>query len=106
MRSRVAAIITGLALIVGTGGAIALGESGSASSVHGGAANGQYKPGKTCTKKNKHGKKIKVPCPKPKPKPKPQPKPKPKHQGKPHKKAYHCTTHTIGKNIITKCRYY
>lgn len=59
MKARITTILTTALLVAGTGGAIALGESGSHSSPQGGAASGQYKPGKGCGDKNhkhkKHG---------------------------------------------------
>lgn len=52
MKSRFATAFTLFALLGGTGGAIAVGASGSSSSSQGGAASGQYKPGKGCGDKN------------------------------------------------------
>jgi hypothetical protein len=78
MRSRIAAVLTVGALLLGTGGPVAVGQSASSGGPLGGAASGQYQHGKTCTKKE-HGKKVKVACPKA--------KPKPKHHGKPHKRS-------------------
>jgi hypothetical protein len=47
MRSRILTIFTTLALVGGTGGAIAVGETGSHAGPNGGAASGEY-PGKGC----------------------------------------------------------
>ncbi|HTX30119.1 MAG TPA: hypothetical protein VMD09_01975 [Solirubrobacteraceae bacterium] len=118
MRSRIAAVLTIGALLAGTGGAIAVGQSAATGGPLGGAASGQYKHGKTCTKKE-HGKKVKVACPKPKPKPKPKHhKPsrgskgtphKPKHKAKHKKKkppappAANCTLTPSGPEIIAYC---
>ena len=45
MKSRIATTLTMVLLLAGTGGAIAIGESGSHSGPEGGAACGQYNPG-------------------------------------------------------------
>lgn len=52
MKSRIAAVATVLGLIGGTGGALAVANSGSHSGPNGGAASGQYRPGKGCGDKN------------------------------------------------------
>ena len=52
MKSKIATAATLLALLGGTGGAIALAGTVSSSSPHGGAADGEYKPGKGCGDKN------------------------------------------------------
>jgi hypothetical protein len=57
MRSRIATVFTVLALLGGTGGAIALAGQGSSGGPAGGAASGQYKPGKGCGDKNHKHKK-------------------------------------------------
>ena len=69
MRSRVAAILTVGALLAGTGGAIAVGQSGSSGGPLGGAASGQYCGGKNhkCPKpKHNCGKHHNQTCPPPK----------------------------------------
>ncbi len=48
MRSRLATVFTAVALVAGTGGAIAIGASGSHGGPLGGAASGQYCNGKKC----------------------------------------------------------
>jgi hypothetical protein len=102
MRSRIATIVTMLALVAGTGGAIALGQGGSGGSAQGGAASGQYKPGKGCGDKNhrhkKHGQ-----C-KP-PKKHKKPKHSQKHVTK-HKSSYHCKYHQAGQDLVGTCRFY
>jgi hypothetical protein len=65
MKSRVTTVIAALALIGGSGGAVAIGGVGN-KGPHGGAAKGEYWPGKGCGDKNhqhrqQHGN-IK-PCP-------------------------------------------
>ncbi len=57
MRSRIATVFTVLVLIGGTGGALALAGQDSSGGPVGGAASGQYKPGKGCGDKNHHHKK-------------------------------------------------
>jgi hypothetical protein len=52
MKSKIATAATLLALFGGTGGAIAVAGTASSSSSHGGAASGEYKPGKGCGDKN------------------------------------------------------
>lgn len=52
MRSRVATVLTILGLIGGTGGAVAIASHGAHSGPNGGAASGQYKPGKGCGDRN------------------------------------------------------
>jgi hypothetical protein len=54
MKSRIATVFTVLALAGGTGGAIAIAHSDSSGGPHGGAANGQYRPGKGCGDRNHH----------------------------------------------------
>ena len=54
MKSRIATIFTVLALAGGTGGAIAIAHSDSSGGPRGGAASGEYKPGKGCGDKNHH----------------------------------------------------
>jgi hypothetical protein len=54
MRSRIATVLTVLALGGGTGGAIAIAHSGSSGGPGGGAASGQYRPGKGCGDRNHH----------------------------------------------------
>jgi outer membrane biosynthesis protein TonB len=109
MRSRIAAVLTVGALLMGTGGAVAVGQSASTGGPLGGAASGQYRHGKTCTKKE-HGKKVKVACPKPKPKPKHHGKShKPKKKSKPKKKKppappwSNCTLTQSGQLIVASC---
>ena|SRR5579864_4689314 len=46
MKSRIASVLTVVALLAGTGGAIAVGNTGSSGSAQGGAASGQYCNGK------------------------------------------------------------
>lgn len=48
MRSRLATIMAGLALVAGAGGAVAIAQAGNPANPHGGAADTQYKPGKGC----------------------------------------------------------
>ena|SRR5947209_8727494 len=100
MRSRIATIVTMLALVAGTGGAIAVGQGGSGGSPQAGAASGQYKPGKGCGDKN-HKHKKRNQC---KP-PKKHKKPKKKHATK-RKASYHCKYHRVGPNLIGTCRFY
>jgi hypothetical protein len=52
MKSRIAAAASVVALLGGTGGAIAIAGTASSSGPNGGAASGQYKPGKGCGDKN------------------------------------------------------
>ena len=52
MRSRIATLLTVLGLLGGTGGAVALANSGGGSHGASGAASSQYKPGKGCGDKN------------------------------------------------------
>lgn len=54
MKSRIATVFTVLALAGGTGGAIAIAHSDSSGGPRGGAASGEYKPGKGCGDKNHH----------------------------------------------------
>lgn len=54
MRSRVASVLTVVALVGGTGVAIATGENGSAVHGQGGAATAQYKPTKKKCPKGFH----------------------------------------------------
>jgi hypothetical protein len=54
MKSRIATVLTVLGLVGGTGGALALAGTGSSGGPHGGAASGQYRPGKGCGDKNHH----------------------------------------------------
>jgi hypothetical protein len=111
MRSRIATIVTMLALVTGTGGAIALGQRGSSAPGQGGAATAQYKPGKGCGDKNHQhtgprGKaKGNKGCPTPHKK---KPNHKTKHNTAPvknHKGSYHCTYHQVGKNLVGTCRF-
>src|SRR5436305_1486892 len=52
MRSRLATLIAALALVAGSGGALALSHLDSHPNSHGGAADDQYRPGKGCGDKN------------------------------------------------------
>ncbi|MFL5859396.1 MAG: hypothetical protein ACJ780_01240 [Solirubrobacteraceae bacterium] len=53
MKSRIAAALTTVALVGGSGGALAVaGTSGAGS--HGSAAHGEYRPGKGCGDRNHH----------------------------------------------------
>jgi hypothetical protein len=52
MRSRLAMAITTAVLLGGAGGAVAISSTDSHATVNGGAASGQYKPGKGCGDKN------------------------------------------------------
>lgn len=52
MKSRIASVFTVAALLGGTGGAIAIAGTGSSGGSNGGAASGEYKPGKGCGDKN------------------------------------------------------
>jgi hypothetical protein len=52
MKSRIATIATVLGLIAGTGGALAIANGGPHGGSNGGAASGEYKPGKGCGDKN------------------------------------------------------
>jgi hypothetical protein len=54
MRSRLASVFTIVALLGGTGGAIALGQSGSPAGTQHGAATAQYKPSKKKCRKGFH----------------------------------------------------
>ena len=54
MKSRLATLFSLVALVGGTGGAIAVGESGSHAGPTGGAVAAQYKPGKGCGKPSQH----------------------------------------------------
>jgi hypothetical protein len=104
MRSRIAAVLTMLALVAGTGGAIALGQGGSGGSAQAGAASGQYKPGKGCGDKNHRHKKHNQCKP-----PKKHKKPKKHHttvQTHKGKGSYHCKYHQVGQNLVGTCRYY
>lgn len=107
MRSRLATYATMLLLVAGTGGAIALGESGSSGTGQGGAATAQYKPGKGCGKGHapRHKK-----CPKPKShKPhKPHKTKKPKKAHKPASKKRHqrtvpCKFRLVGQTLVAFC---
>jgi hypothetical protein len=98
MRSRIATIVTMLALVAGTGGAIALGQGGSGGSSQGGAATAQYKPGKGCGDKN-HQHKKRNQC-------KPPKKHKHKKHVKKHKGSYHCKYHQVAQNLVGTCRFY
>jgi hypothetical protein len=48
MKSRIATVLTIVGLAGGTGGALAIADAGGYPDWHGGAANGQYRPGKGC----------------------------------------------------------
>jgi len=52
MRSRLAAVFTALALLAGSGAALAISHTDSHPNTHGGAADSQYRPGKGCGDKN------------------------------------------------------
>lgn len=54
MRSRLATILTTLAVIGGGGGALAIAHVDSHPNPNGGAAHDQYRPGKGCGDKNHH----------------------------------------------------
>jgi RNA recognition motif-containing protein len=115
MRSRIATIVTALALIAGAGGAVALGESGSHGGPLGGAASGQYCNGKKCPVPPKHncGKHHNQKCPAHKPKPKPSgskrhkhgpSKPKPKSQKKTPKTHWaNCSLTQQGNVLVAYC---
>jgi hypothetical protein len=52
MRSKLATVATLLALVGGTGGVAAIASSGGGNGPNGGAASGQYRPGKGCGDRN------------------------------------------------------
>jgi hypothetical protein len=104
MRSRIATIVTMLALVAGTGGAIALGQGGS-SGAQGGASTAQYKPGKGCGDKN-HQHKKKNQCKPPKKHKKAKHKQKHSTPVKPRKGSYHCTYHQVRGDLVGTCRFY
>ena len=100
MRSRIATGATIVALLAGTGGAIAIGEAGSGMSGQGGAATAQYKPGKGCGKGHapRHKK-----CPTHKPHKKHKTH---KHTAKPKKhqpRSTNCKIRVIGQTLIAFC---
>src|SRR5881398_1288220 len=68
MKSRITALFTLVALVGGTGGALAIASANSGGNSQNNAANSQYRPGKGCGDKNHHhtGSNGK-PCPKPTP---------------------------------------
>ena len=88
-------------LVAGTGGAIAIGESGSHGGPTGGASTAQYKNGKGCGDKN-HRHRRHNQC-KAKKKPKKHSKAKHKTTKKPTNGSAKCTTRTVHGLTVLYC---
>jgi hypothetical protein len=92
VKSRLATIMTLVALVGGTGGALAVANSGSGNHGSGSAATGQYRPGHGCGDKNHQHTKG---CPPPHHH---KPKLKSKHKSTGSKGSHHKSTGSHHKN--------